>query len=218
MPAQPAHTALLDLQALSVLRDERVLFAPLTMSISPGQCVEILGPNGAGKTTLLRTLAGLHGQYEGSFQLSDCLYQGHPMGLDELLSPLDNLAWYCALQGTPVDDQRMQTVLEQVGMMAEALTPCQQLSQGQQRRVCMARWLLSPAKLWLLDEPYTSLDRDGQALLNKILSAHCASDGVVVAATHVSLTVTNRISVDIQPLGEVQYSSSDEHRATSIEL
>jgi len=202
MSAEDLTPPFLTLQALACKRDERLLFEPLTLTVGQGQCVEILGPNGAGKTTLLRTLAGLYGQYEGHFEMQACLYQGHRMGLDELLSPLDNLAWYCALNGVDADQKAMHSALTQVGMLAHALTPCQQLSQGQQRRACMARWLLSPAKLWLLDEPYTSLDRAGQQLLNQMLDTHSANGGAVLAATHVSLTVANSTSVEVRPLGQ----------------
>jgi heme exporter protein A len=190
---------LLQLKELVCNRDERALFTPLTLSVTAGDCVEVLGPNGAGKTTLLRTLAGLHTQYSGSYQVELFLYQGHRVALDELMTPLENLAWYGALQGLKFDQHQLREVLAHVGMVGLALTPCQQLSQGQQRRVSMARWLLSPAKLWLLDEPYTSLDQEGQTLLNAILAQHCDTGGAVLAATHVPLTVGNPRQLHVTP-------------------
>ena len=172
----------------------------MSFDAQPGDCVEVLGPNGAGKTTLLRTLAGLHTQYEGEFNAGALLYQGHRAGLDELLSPLENLQWYGAMCGPVPDAHQIAEVLERVAMRDYALTPCQRLSQGQQRRVCMARWLLHPARLWLLDEPYTSLDADGQRLLNELLEQFCSGGGLVMAATHVPLTVGNRKVVEVVPL------------------
>ena len=169
------------------------------MATDQGDCVEVLGPNGAGKTTLLRTLAGLHTQYEGDFSCDEFLYQGHRVGLDELLSPLENLQWFAAMVGDVPSEARLHEVLQRVDMAGYAMTECLRLSQGQQRRVGMARWLLHPARLWLLDEPYTSLDRDGQILLNELLAEHCDGGGVVLAATHVPLTVGNPRALDVIP-------------------
>ena len=196
-----AENELLSLDELICNRDERALFSPLSLQVAPGDCIEVLGPNGAGKTTLLRTLAGLHTQFDGGFVCNKFLYQGHRTGLDELMTPLENLSWYAALEGVDVSDQALQDALVRVDMQALAMTPCQRLSQGQQRRVAMARWLLSRARLWMLDEPYTSLDLAGQCLLNDLLAGHCEGGGIVVAATHVSLTVGNARALDVEPLG-----------------
>ncbi len=192
---------MLNIDQLICKRDERALFEALSLDVAPGDCVELLGPNGAGKTTLLRTLAGLHTQYQGHYVCTDFLYQGHRTGLDELLTPREVLQWYGAMQGLPPAEDELREVLQRVGMSAYALTECLRLSQGQQRRVCMARWLLHPAKLWLLDEPYTSLDKDGQALLNDLLAEHCGQGGAVLAATHVSLTVGRAKVLNIVPTG-----------------
>lgn len=189
---------LLSLNQLVCTREEQPLFEPLTAQVGTGQCVELLGPNGAGKTTLLRTLAGLYSQFEGAYDCPDFLFQGHPMGLDELMSPLENLAWFAGLEGRTLDDDQAAALLREVGMIKFAMTPCQQLSQGQQRRVTMARWLLSDARLWLLDEPYTSLDKEGQLLLNQLLSRHCDKGGAVLAATHMPLQVTGKGELPLQ--------------------
>ena len=190
---------MLGLDELVCKRDERPLFAPLSITVNGGDCVEVVGPNGAGKTTMLRTVAGLHTQYEGAYECAGFIFQGHRIGLDELMTPLENLAWFGSLQGARFSDTDIQRVLLQVGMAKLALTPCQRLSQGQQRRVAMAKWLLSSAKVWLLDEPYTSLDRDGQNLLNEVLAEHCASGGAVMAATHVPLQVGKLRTLNIIP-------------------
>ena len=197
-----AENELLSLDELVCKRDERALFLPLSLQVAPGDCIEVLGPNGAGKTTLLRTLAGLHTQFNGGFVCHNFLYQGHRTGLDELMTPVENLAWYAALEGVDVSEQALQDALARVDMLALAMKPCQRLSQGQQRRVSMARWLLSRARLWMLDEPYTSLDQAGQRLLNDLLAGHCEGGGIVVAATHVSLTLGNVRALDVHPLGE----------------
>lgn len=195
---------MLNIDHLICKRDERALFEPVSLRVDPGDCVEVLGPNGAGKTTLLRTLAGLHTQYSGSYACAAFLYQGHRTGLDELLTPREVLQWYGAMQGALPDDAKIRAALQRVDMATYALTECLRLSQGQQRRVCMARWLLHPAQLWLLDEPYTSLDKDGQALLNQLLAEHCSQGGVVLAATHVPLTVGNQKVLQVVPVSRGQ--------------
>ena len=88
----------LQFDALACQRDGRVLFAALNLVVEAGTCVELLGANGAGKSTLLRTLAGLHSQYQGSFVAPPGVYQGHRLGLDELLTPMENLAWFSGLK------------------------------------------------------------------------------------------------------------------------
>lgn len=190
---------MVQLQELACRRDERRVFEPVSDVIQARECVEVLGPNGAGKTTLLRTLAGIHSQYEGAYRCEDFLYQGHRVGLDELLDPVQNLRWFGALQGQVPSEQQLADALTRVGMFAYAMTPCQRLSQGQQRRVAMARWLLSPASVWLLDEPYTSLDRDGQQLLNDLLAEHCDGGGSVLCATHTPLTVGGARQLRVTP-------------------
>ena len=171
-------------------RDDVDLFAPVSGRVGAGQLVELTGPNGSGKTTLLRTLAGLHGQYAGSLTAPQdgALYQGHSLGLDELLTPLENLSWFAALGGRQEDAAGDEERLRRVDMLAHAMTPVQRLSQGQRRRVAIARWLASPARVWLLDEPLTALDVDGQALLNDVVAQHVRGGGAVIAATHAPLT------------------------------
>ncbi|MEC7613399.1 MAG: heme ABC exporter ATP-binding protein CcmA, partial [Pseudomonadota bacterium] len=149
------------------------------MTVQAGDCLELLGPNGSGKSTLLRTLAGLHSQFTGEFDSAALVYQGHRLGLDELLSPLENLAWFAGLQDKTLDRSKALEVLGRLGLLEQARTPCQRLSAGQQRRAAIARWLLAPQPLWLLDEPFNALDAQSQQLLNELLGEHCAGGGAV---------------------------------------
>ena len=103
-------------------RDHRDLFEPLNLVVKPGDCVELLGPNGSGKSTLLRTLAGLHSQYQGEFASAAAVYQGHRLGLDELLSPLENLAWFAGLQDQVLDNKEALQVIARLGLLEQAHT------------------------------------------------------------------------------------------------
>ena len=85
---------LLELKNLIALRNDIELFRPITITLSSGECLELSGANGSGKSTLLRTLAGLHDQYTGKYVCSDYLYQGHRLGLDETMTPVENLNWF----------------------------------------------------------------------------------------------------------------------------
>ena len=180
-------------------RDHLDLFEPLNLTVQAGDCLELLGPNGSGKSTLLRTLAGLHSQFTGEFDSAALVYQGHRLGLDELLSPLENLAWFAGLQDKTLDRSKALEVLARLGLLEQARTPCQRLSAGQQRRAAIARWLLAPQPLWLLDEPFNALDAHSQHLLNELLGEHCAGGGAVICATHLMLQVTDKITVLLHP-------------------
>ena len=182
------------------LRDGEAVFAPVSVSAPTPVALEIVGANGAGKTTLLRTLAGVHSQYHGSFQIERTLYQGHRTGLDELMSVLDNLNWFAKVRGTAIDQEAVQQALLKVGMLQFALSPVGQLSQGQQRRVCMARWLLSPAPVWLLDEPLVALDHNGQQLLAELIDEHCEAGGWVLYSTHVDIPIKGKQRLEIEGL------------------
>lgn len=181
---------MIELSEIVSRRGERALFAPVSGHVKAGQYVEVVGPNGAGKTTLLRTLVGLHSQYSGEVQVAGelddagLIYQGHTLGLDELLTPLENLRWFAALESLTPSLDEVSRLLQGVGVHEYAMTPLQRLSQGQRRRVAMARWQQSTAKLWVLDEPLTALDTAGQALLVDMITRHCAAGGAVVCATH----------------------------------
>jgi heme exporter protein A len=189
----------LSLTDFTVKRDDQQLFVPIDLNLVAGDCVELLGRNGIGKSTLLRALCGLHLQTEGTFESDPFVYQGHRLGLDELMTPLENLAWFAAMEGASLDESRASDELRRVGLHALAWQPCARLSQGQQRRVTMARWLMSERRLWLLDEPFTALDREGQALLNEIIAEHCSGGGAVFCATHVRLDVADAWSLELMP-------------------
>jgi heme exporter protein A len=193
-------TALLAARELALIRGERCLFKDVAFALNAGELLLIEGANGAGKTSLLRLIAGLlHADAGDVFwrgrAVRDCaqefrgnlVWLAHKTGCKDDLTLADNLRFESALR--PASSHSFRDVLEQLGLAHLAGLPMRSLSAGQQRRVSLARLLLSDAALWLMDEPYTNLDRDGQALVGALIAAHLGDGGACIVATHQSLSL-----------------------------
>ena len=190
-------------------RDDRVLFQGLNFDIEEGQVLQIVGSNGSGKTTLMRILCGLNDGYKGmiswygeeiSEQIENfyqsLLYIGHRVGVNKVLTPIENLRWGCSLQAQLEDEQLMEA-LSTVGLRGFEESQCFTLSAGQQQRVSLAKLLVSPAKLWVLDEPFTTLDLRAVQHLENLVAAHADAGGAVMITTHHDLKITNLSKLDL---------------------
>ncbi len=185
----------LSASGLAVMRGERLLFRDVEFALGAGDCLVVEGKNGAGKTSLLRVVAGLLPATDGdvcwdgvsirragqSYRASLAWY-GHRPGLKRDLTPLENLHAESALR--PPGTRQLGDTLERLGIAALTTLPVGVLSAGQQRRVALARLVLSSAPLWLMDEPFTNLDRGGQALVNELVAEHIGGGGLCMLASH----------------------------------
>jgi len=161
------------------------------------------GHNGSGKTTLMRTICGLIQQSDGEILWNgensrklaeeftgELTYIGHKNGIKDDLNGVENLQLNCRLAGEPVERERAWDVLEKIGLRGHEDLPARVLSQGQKRRVTLARLLLSKAPLWILDEPFTALDMAAVEFLQSIISRHVEQGGMVILTTHQEVSLT----------------------------
>jgi len=185
--------ALLAAMQLCFSRNDEPVFGPLDFHVERGEALLIQGGNGAGKTTLLRVLAGLLRADCGQIFLdgaqADLLlrartmaYLGHLPAFKADLSATRNLRFLCDLHGTRAVS--LADAMRIVGLAGYEGTPARQLSAGQKKRLSLARIWLSPATLWLLDEPYANLDLDGIELVNRMVRAHLNAGGAALVTTH----------------------------------
>jgi heme exporter protein A len=187
---------LLSADQLSLERGGRELFSNLTFQINPGDLIQLAGDNGAGKTSLLRILAGLSRYgFDGTVQrLSAQLFLGHLPAVKGLLTPRENLAWHVDGRDT-CSDEDIEQALEKVGLYGYEDVPSHNLSAGQHRRVNLARLYLSQCPLWLLDEPFTAIDRSGVASLEALIVDKVNSGGAVILTSHQPLQLDHPLLI-----------------------
>jgi len=194
MPAiAPPPSFLLDVRGLRFDRNDECVFGPLDFAVHSGEALLVTGGNGVGKTTLLRVLAGLlragegelywHGEPCTRLPAEGIAFVGHLAGHKADLGALDNLRFAAGLHGSR-RGASPTSALASVGLAGYEDIPAGRLSAGQRKRLSLARLLLSPARLWLLDEPYANLDRDGITLVDRLLGKHLSEGGAALITTH----------------------------------
>ena len=187
---------------LTLTRGGRPLFSNLDFAISRGEALIVRGANGSGKTSLLRVLAGLTIADEGEISCGDTiwkvaspaqrasvLYLGHANALKDELTAAENLADGLNFDGLTVSMANQHVALERVGLALRRDLQARRLSQGQKRRIGLARLLLAQKLIWLLDEPTNALDAGGVALFTEIVDEHLARGGMVCIATHLTMQI-----------------------------
>jgi len=182
---------MLSVSGLSFERYFERVFEPVSFDLSAGSILLITGSNGCGKTTLLRLLAGLLDRSEGEIHCQvQPLYAGHNPAIKDDLSVTENIRFWMRFMGTRKTDigaDFLKQVIDEIGLAAVAHQEGRTLSAGQRKRCSLARLLFCDEKLWLLDEPYSNLDRDGIEMLDRIVRTHLDEGGSCVMTTHGSL-------------------------------
>ena len=193
---------MLSASQLTLWRGYQCLFEALSFEISPGQAMLVRGPNGSGKTTLLRVVCGLTRPESGqvTWQQADLhrerakigtalAYSGHQTGLKGDLSLADNLSFVARLAGQP--DRAWQALLAPLGLQDLEQLDVRLLSAGQQRRAALLRTLISPAPLWVMDEPLANLDDQGRGFVLEAVDSHLARGGLALLAVHEAVQLTH---------------------------
>ena len=192
-PPAPA-VPLLSAHQLTFSRNDEPVFGPLDFGLGAGETVLVEGDNGSGKTTLLRVLAGMLSASSGDIRICGqpasgdgrngrVLWLGHRSGMNESLSARENLGFLAGLYGTR-GGASAASAMRRVGIEAWIDEPLRTLSAGQKKRVGLARLVLLPGDIWLLDEPYANLDRHGIDLVNALIADHCAGAGAALVTSH----------------------------------
>ena len=185
---------------LTCIREERLLFDQLNIEINAGDIVQVEGPNGSGKTSLLRILAGLSQPFEGEVFFNNqlisqsreefhqsLLYLGHLPGVKGEMSAVENLTFNLALHGTSDSSTDIEQILAEVNLTGFEDSLASHLSAGQHRRISLARLYESTANIWILDEPFTAIDKQGVHALEQLFKAHIKQGGCVILTTHQDL-------------------------------
>ena len=188
-------TSKLSASGLTLFRGERCLFTDLAFALDAGEMLLLEGKNGSGKTSLLRAIAGLIEFEAGQIEWNGVavkkqrqVFHGalawlsHRTGLKGDLTLIENLRFEASLRAQK--DVEFDAVLLRLGIERLTKLPLRALSAGQQRRVALARMLLTDVPLWLMDEPFTNLDRQGRALVLELVDEHLEAGGMCIMAAH----------------------------------
>ncbi len=197
-----AHPNSLSVENLALVRGDRMLFEKLSFELENGTVLYLQGSNGIGKTTLLRSICGLSKPYYGNISWGGeninglaedyskhVLYIGHLPGIKEDLNAVENLQFSLALTGTKATKDHVTEVLNSLGLAKGIHLPTRMLSQGQKRRVVLARLWLQHLPLWILDEPFTALDAVATDLVKQKIENFAIAGGMVLVTSHLGFTL-----------------------------
>ncbi len=198
---------MLEISGLTCTRGDHRLFSGLSFSLSNGELLQVEGANGSGKTSLLRTLCGFiqpeagevlwRGQNIRDLEedyYAEMVYLGHHNAIKDELNALENLHISAGLAGCAIDDKQAIAALRRMGLRGRETLPVKVLSQGQRRRVALARLLVGEAGLWILDEPLTALDVGAVGMMRELIGEHLAKGGMVIYTTHQPLEVAGVVT------------------------
>lgn len=201
---------MLEATQLECMRGDRILFSSVGFRLAPGELLHVRGPNGSGKSSLLRMLCGLVLPESGEIRWNDrnirhsdeynraLTYLGHLNGIKEELSGLENLRINCGLAGFDVSEDAAFGAFERIGLAGREHLPAKVLSQGQRRRVMLARLLVASTPLWILDEPLAALDTDAIGLMRSLFKLHLENGGMLILTTHQELEIAARAIHEIR--------------------
>lgn len=170
---------------LACIKGKQYLFRNLSFSLSSGDLLLVQGVNGSGKSSLLKMLAGLASCERGTIESkSELAYVGHLAGIKKGLTVLENLAMQLTLVKNLQEETEIDLVLKNFGLAHVSHRLCQRLSMGQQRKVALATLVLKQKPVWILDEPFTALDKATIEVLCGYIKSHLAIGGIVIVASH----------------------------------
>ena len=195
----------LKVENLSCVRSNKVVFENINFEVFPGENLEIIGSNGSGKTTLLRTILGLIKPEKGiinwldendkfnDFRTFECFYQGHQLGIKNLLTVYENLKLTHGAKG--MDENKIYECLERVGLM-RINELASNLSVGQRKRISIARWLVKNFKIYFIDEPFSALDDEATSMIEHLIQElNSKGCSFVITGHRPSQVKANRIGI-----------------------
>lgn len=207
----PINSDMLQGINLACVRGDRELFKDINFLLESGGLMQVRGPNGSGKTSLLRMLCGLSHPAAGDILWEDqniraldsdffaaVTYIGHLSGTKDDLTVLENLQISSALAGMEISTEQANDALHYIGLKGREALPVKVLSQGQRRRVALARLLVCKTSLWILDEPLVALDVMAVKLVRGVLEEHLQQGGMVVMTTHQEIDISAASIMELQ--------------------
>lgn len=194
-------------EGLACQRGGHIVVQSLSFEVRSGNALILRGPNGSGKTTLLRTIAGFLRPAAGDVRVSGpkggtsaegfLHYIGHANGIKPRLSVIENVSFWQRYYGGDSDPETAEAALDAFDLLDLAEYRAAYLSQGQTRRLGLARLLAASRPIWLLDEPSVSLDAASTKRLEVAIAQHLSSGGLAIVSTHLDLSLSEAAILEL---------------------